>query len=506
VSDVPIRATGTSGHSAVVSTSRLGGSGEAPDSSRRTAPLATIDRDDTLRRAFEHAPTGIALLDLDGRFVSVNRAFCRILGYAADELVGLFAQDMTHPPDIDVGTDLTMQVVRGELDVARISHRYLRKDGRVVHLVKHLSLLRDDGGQPPQFIVHFEDVTTEEQATQALEVSERRFRALSMQVPVGIFETDASGHCTFVNPRWQTLTGLSFEEALGKGWTWAVHPADRERVTTLWYRAAPSGSEFSAEFRFVSTDGTMSWVQATAVPLRSEAGSVVGHIGTIFDMTDRHHAEVTLRRSLDEKQALLQEIHHRVKNNLQVISSLLRLQSRRAPQGEARAALDDSEARVRSIALLHESLYRSEDLARVDFGAYVRELVANLLRTHATEGRPSVDVSCADLYVDIAIAMPCGLVVNELVTNALKHAFVGRAPGHIGVRAKSVDESIELVVEDDGVGIQTIAADDPSPSTLGLSLVHSLAKQLDAELHLESSPGTRYRLRFPVATSAGGQR
>jgi two-component sensor histidine kinase len=267
--------------------------------------------------------------------------------------------------------------------------------------------------------------------------------------------------------------------------------------------AAQTGSDMSTEFRFVSTDGSVSWVQAVAVPVRRDGGTVVGHIGTITDVTDRHQSEVALRRSLHEKGALLQEIHHRVKNNLQVISSLLRMQSRRAPQAEARAALEDSEARVRSIALLHESLYRSDDLARVDFDLYVRDLVASLLRTHATEGRPNVDVSCPELFLDLAVAMPCGLVVNELVTNALKHAFVGRkaGTGTIGIRARRMDRTMELIVEDDGVGTASEVADAQQPPTLGLSLVRSLAKQLDADLDVESNLGTRYRLRFDMTAA-----
>jgi PAS domain S-box-containing protein len=497
--------TKPSGHNATAWTSRFAGIGSVE--ALAAAPVVAGLGDHVLERAFEHAPNGIALVDLEGRFVSVNAAFCEVLGYARAELVGTFAQDMTHPPDLDVGTDLALQVLRGEATSARISRRYVRKDGSVAHLVKHLTLHRDDAGNPRTFIVHYEDVTKQEQAMAALEMSERRFRAFAMQAPVGIFETNAAGRCTFINPNWLTLTGLTCEEALGDGWKAALHPDDAERVLAGWSHAVDAGVEVSGGFRVVSKDGSVSWVQVTAVPVRPESGSSVGHIGTITDITDGHHAEAALRHSLDEKRALLQEIHHRVKNNLQVISSLLRMQSRVAPQPEARAALDDSEARVRSIALLHESLYRSADLARVDFDSYMRDLVSNLLRTHPAEGRPAVEVSCEDLYLDMAVAMPCGLVVNELVTNALKHAFVGRTTGHIAIRASFADGKMELVVEDDGVGTPPAAElDAKKRPTLGLSLVRSLAKQLDADLEVDSARGTRHRLRFAMSRDQGGLR
>jgi PAS domain S-box-containing protein len=494
-----------SGHTATAWTSRSAGVGSREALAAVPAPAER--RDDLLDRAFAHAPNGIAIVGLEGRFVSVNAAFCAILGYDESELVGALAQDMTHPPDLDIGTDLALQVLRGEAASARISRRYVRKDGTVAHLVKHLSLHRDDAGAPVHFIVHYEDVTKQEQATAALEVSERRFRTFAMQAPVGIFETDAAGRCTFINPNFLALTGLSVDEALGDGWRSVLHPADAEVALASWAGAVEAGSELTARFRVVAKSGAVAWMQVTAVPLRSDAGTPIGHIGTIADITDRQTAEAALRHSLDEKRALLQEIHHRVKNNLQVISSLLRMQSRIAPQPDAKAALEDSEARVRSIALLHESLYRSEHLARVDFDSYMRDLVANLLRTHCGDRRPVVEVSCEDLYLDMAIAMPCGLVVNELLTNALKHAFVGRTNGNIAIRATFDDGAMELVVEDDGVGIPAEPVlDAKRRPTLGLSLVRSLASQLEAELDVQSTPGMRYRLRFSVTRDQGGLR
>jgi two-component sensor histidine kinase len=206
-----------------------------------------------------------------------------------------------------------------------------------------------------------------------------------------------------------------------------------------------------------------------------------------------HELEVSAR----EKEVLLKEVHHRVKNNLQVIASLLYLQGRHARDEELAGLLMESRDRVYSMALIHEKLYRSHSLARIDFGDYVATLTRALSSSLGIEpARVEIETQAAGVLLDVEAAMPCALIVNELVTNALKHAFPGQCRGHIRVSfQKASPERWELEVSDDGVGLP--ADFDPRrASTLGMQLVRSLTEQLRGTLELVPKDGTHVRIRF----------
>ena len=209
------------------------------------------------------------------------------------------------------------------------------------------------------------------------------------------------------------------------------------------------------------------------------------------------HSEQVARGSLREKEVLLKEIHHRVKNNLQVISSLLNLQARYLPDPAAREIFRASQHRVQSIALVHEKLYQSADLSHVDFDDYIASLLGNLFETFDAGERGisrTIDVGAIRLSVDVAI--PCGLIVNELVTNALKHAFPGGREGIVRVILREgADGALDLTVGDDGVGMPD-GMDPRKTSSLGLDLVFTFADQLGAAVEIGRQGGTFYRFRF----------
>jgi len=218
------------------------------------------------------------------------------------------------------------------------------------------------------------------------------------------------------------------------------------------------------------------------------------------EIAERLRAEEQITASLREKEVLLKEIHHRVKNNLQVISSLLRLQSREIEDQDILEIFHESQHRVRSMALIHEKLYRSEDLARVDFGSYIQDLAGFLFRSYKAEHssiRLNVDAGGVSLPIDSAV--PCGLILNELISNSLKHAFVDRQEGVIQVLlAADQNERVRLTVSDDGVGFPN-SIDYQRASTLGLQLVNTLVDQLDGEIEVHSVDGTRFEIEFDAA-------
>jgi len=219
----------------------------------------------------------------------------------------------------------------------------------------------------------------------------------------------------------------------------------------------------------------------------------------VLEVEQRRDAEERIRSSLEEKEILLKEIHHRVKNNLQVISSLLSLQCRKIEDVDVLEMFKDSERRVRSMALIHEKLYRSGDLARIDFADYATNLIGVLVRTF-DDGtrRVSVETDFETIHLGVDQAVPCGLILNELISNAFKHAFSGRRVGVVSAAARLIGAgTAEVTIADDGVGL----ADDFDPSkldSLGMQLVFTLAQQLSGKIEAVKSNGTMWKLNFPT--------
>jgi two-component sensor histidine kinase len=220
-----------------------------------------------------------------------------------------------------------------------------------------------------------------------------------------------------------------------------------------------------------------------------------------FDLTnevaERKQAEELIRASLHEKEILLKEIHHRVKNNLQVISSLLSLQARKMQDPASLEQLRNSQNRIRSMALIHEKLYQSKDLSRIDFSEYIQSLTAHLMRTYNNFAHDvNLNVQVEDVYLSIDKAVACGLLLNELISNSLKYAFSNGNKGEIRIQLKQAQDSrVSLVVGDNGVGIPA-EVDFHNTSSLGLQLVNTLVNQIEGTIELDRSQGTCFRIGF----------
>jgi PAS domain S-box-containing protein len=300
-----------------------------------------------------------------------------------------------------------------------------------------------------------------------------------------------------VNDAFTALTGL--RDVVGRRVT-EVIPGIREsdpELFTIYGRVARTGI---AERFEVYVDALRMWFSISVYSPNEE------HFVAVFDViTERKQAEETLKSSLAEKTALLKEVHHRVKNNLQIVASLLSMQASRVPSQEVVEALHDTRNRVHSMALLHEVLYRSGNLARINFAAYVRELCTQLLRSYGSaSARVQVDNHVAPIGLPLEQAVPCGLIISELVSNALKHGFPEDRRGRVVVELQPDDgRRLVLCVSDDGVGLPS-GFDPAGSSTLGLNLVSNLVGQLGGQLEVERSieVGTSFRVILPVFEDA----
>ena len=342
--------------------------------------------------------------------------------------------------------------------------------------------------------------------TAALNESERLYRLLSENTADVIWLLSPDLRFLYVNPAIRVLTGTEPEAWIGTRLRAHLdRDAFRELVRSVDASVVTRSGERGFELTSVLNlpDGKSVSVEITGRFLHDDRGNPVGLQGVARDISDRERyrrqledSNRSLADSLVEKETLLKEIHHRVKNNLNVVVSLLRLQEDRIDSlADARSALQQSRNRIYSMALVHESLYRSEDLARVELDRYIRQLTDQLAK--GMDGDRTIRYRCELEPVSIGIdyAVPCGIIINELVTNAYKHAFRDHPSATIDITLRDMDAAIALVVSDNGIGMPDVH-DDRAP-TLGLSLVRVLADQISATLQITSNGGTTVSVHIP---------
>jgi two-component sensor histidine kinase/ActR/RegA family two-component response regulator len=211
----------------------------------------------------------------------------------------------------------------------------------------------------------------------------------------------------------------------------------------------------------------------------------------------RREAEEYLKKSLDEKEILLREVHHRVKNNMQIISSILRMQSRNIDDPKLKDVLQESQNRIHSMALIHENLYSNKSLANIKFASYIKSLTGNIARTYASQQSIiKFDYKIDDAYLPMDIAIPCGLIINELISNSFKYAFTNKPTGTISIHFKHIiDDQFQLIVSDNGVGIPN-DVDITKTKSLGMKILRKLVQQIDGELKYDFSNGTKFTIIF----------
>ncbi|MBD3558668.1 PAS domain S-box protein, partial [Planktothrix sp. FACHB-1355] len=321
----------------------------------------------------------------------------------------------------------------------------------------------------------------------ALRESEERFRSIFDRAAVGIAQVLLSGQFFLANQKFVDIVGYTVAELQQKTFPQITHPDD---LTTnlAYYRQISTGEihNYSMEKRYIRKDGLAVWVNMTVSLLRGNTGEPKYFILVVEDISDRKQAEAQIKASLQEKETLLKEIHHRVKNNMQVISSLLELQSQSVNDDQTSALFRESQHRIHSMALIHEQLYQSEHLDLINFAEYIENLAANLFQSFGcTRNSIHLNLQVGKIFLNIETAIPCGLIINELVSNSLKYAFPKGNQGQISIIfSQANSHQFHLKIGDNGVGLPP-DFDIETAETLGLRLVRILTRQLKGVLEVD---------------------
>ncbi|WP_374509139.1 sensor histidine kinase [Niveibacterium sp.] len=458
-----------------------------------------LDDATLLEELCEVVPVGIAVLDTDLRYLRVNRAFSATTGADLAEHVGRSVRELL--PDAADGIECAMQQVLASGE-ALLDEPLFAVPGEPRSWLASYHPRRSEHGEVVGILAVTRDVTAQRDA---LQESEARFRQAVESAPDGLTMVDAAGLMQLVNSKMEVLFGYSRAELLGQPIDMLMPERSRAHHPALMrgFFANPSVRDMAnrRELYARRKDGSEFPVEIGLNPIPASNGQLV--LASIADVTARKAAQAQIERALAEKTALLDEVHHRVKNNLQVVSSLLNLQTRSATP-EAQAVLAESQRRVRAMALIHQLLYERRDFSEVDLGTYLERLVA-LLRDSMARGRAGLRLrlECsARVVLDLQRAVPCGLVVNELVTNAIKHAFPDNRSGEVLIALqRDADGSGRIIVADDGVGLPP-AVQPGDVVTIGFQLLPLLVDQLQGQFFLHRDAGTRFEIVFPADKEA----
>jgi PAS domain S-box-containing protein len=475
---------------------------------RHRAETALAQSERRFRAVFEASPSGLLLIDRDGRVALTNGPTHRMFGWAADELLGEPVERLVpdrhrarHPTDRTAYSAApAARAVGGRADLTG-----RRKDGTEFPVEVGLTPVETEHG--PFVLASVVDITARRQAAEALRAGEERLRLALENARHGLWDWDVGTGAVHYDGMWAVVHGYRQDEVVFDyaWWESNIHPDDKPRVlAALALHLSSDDALYDVEYRARRKDGSWVWLNSRGrVQSRDGSGRAVRMMGTLHDVSERKRTESALVKSVQEKEVMLREIHHRVKNNLAVVSSLFHLQAGSARDAHVARLLREAQDRVRSMALVHEHLYNSADLGAVAFGEYAKTLATQIIQTYQLPATP-VELVCNVGAVRLTVeqAIPCGLILNELLSNCLKHAFRGRDRGRVVLAVGAGAGACEVRVTDDGVGVPA-ELDVRLGKSLGIRLVRVLSRQLVGAVEYRShGAGTEVRLTFPIQSPA----
>jgi PAS domain S-box-containing protein len=460
----------------------------------RVMRLATAE--ESLRRLedfFERAQLGAAVVGPHGTFERVNLAFAQMHGFTVEELIGKPVA-IAYAPEWRARLPEIFQTVE-EQGGLRFAADHVRKDGTVFPVIVDATAIGGASGAPHYRAVYVQDISEQKRAERA---GEWKARAVLDAIPDLMFRLDADGVYLDYKAHRSDELYASPDMIIGARTRDLMPPAFAEEILGYIRKTLETGVMQQWEYQLPLAHGLQDFEARMVVCGTNEVLAIVRNITSI------KQAERMIQSNLREKDVLLQEVHHRVKNNLQVISSLISMQLRGlggTGGSLERDALRSCQGRVQAIALVHEKLYQTENYAQVPFSTYAGSLAASIFESTGVSPdavRLVLAIEAFDLAVDKAI--PCGLILNELISNALKHAFPDDRRGVLRVELVKVDRATaDLTVADDGQGMAE-PLDITTCKSLGMRLVSTLARQLRGRLTVTHQPGVTVRVTFPLST------
>jgi PAS domain S-box-containing protein len=457
------------------------------------------EREENYRNMVERANDGIVIV-IDKAIQYVNPRLTDMLGYAKETLLDTNPFQYIHPEDISRTKDLYTRRLAGEDIPSVYEVRLRKKDGTYLPVELNAGLTTFQGHTADLVVIR--NMSESKMVEKALRQSRERYRSLIECAPDGIIVLDMRGTIVECNSMALEVTGLSQEEVIGTHFTKLkiLRKGDIPTYIKIFTSIIRGNPTPAFEVSWVDEQDQVNYSEIR-VGLLKEEEKVVGIQAIARNINERKRREEQITASLKEKETLLKEVHHRVKNNMQVISSLLSIQSRYVTDEKTREMFKESQNRIRSMALVHEKLYQSKQVTNIDFREYISTLITDLSRSYGLKSNKidiNLDIDEVPLTIDEAIT--CGLIINELISNALTHAFPGDRKGTVTISLHEEGDNFRLAVADTGIGLPSDFDVDKSKS-LGLRLVNILVRdQLKGSISVGEGEGTEISIGAPLSS------
>jgi PAS domain S-box-containing protein len=463
--------------------------------------MTILNSEQKYQHLVENSLQGIVIIQ-GFKIVYSNPAFARTFGYTVNDLLALESTqiiNLVHPDDqTSIWSNFRKRMAGFDLP-PNYKFKGMTKDGRQKILELYASVIDYDGGPALQGLVL--DVTDQIEAEEKLQHRTRLIETIVNNLPIGIAVNEIdTGKNIFINKELRNILGLSDETIpnLEKILAQSNSSKDKRIIESKSTSKNPvktkSENLIWDNIEISTGSGNKKFISAKMISLPEQKVIMF----TVNDITERLKTEKYLQNSVIEKETLLKEIHHRVKNNLQTISSLLDLQAESITEPKSLEAFRSSQSRIRSMALIHERLYKSENLSEIKACEYIKNLVEYLEGTYQSPSREiEISTEIIDYSLDLDVAIPCGLIINELVSNSMKYAFQQNHKGKIKVSLQTDnEENLVLTIKDNGVGM-TLNFRTLNPQSLGLELVKLMVKQLNGKMAIDGTAGTTISITFP---------
>jgi len=364
----------------------------------------------------------------------------------------------------------------------------------------------DEHGKVASIMSLVEDITTETKAEQAIKENEEMLSNLVSTLPGFVYRCKNDDQYTmlYISDACKDITGYAASEFLhNKELTFSsiIHPDDINAVGEDVHYAFDRNQQFEINYRIITKSGEIRWMWEKGFIIFDEDGVGQTLGGFIQDITEEHTAQIELEKSSNEKTVLLAEIHHRVKNNLAIVSGLIQLQAFENKDENVRTLLLDSVGRIKSIALIHEHLYTSKDFTDIRFDYNIKKLVEGINDVMGVNDNVEVVYNLKAVTLDINQAVPCALLINEVITNTYKHAFTDGRQGVLTINCSEEENKVFLVISDNGVGIPEEKIKDVQSNSLGMKLLDVVTHQLSGTLAIDGSNGTTITVQFPKTST-----
>ncbi|MHB8055694.1 MAG: sensor histidine kinase [Candidatus Aminicenantales bacterium] len=437
--------------------------------------------------------------DLDSRFLRINAAHARAFGLSDPaQAIGKTDFDFFIEEHARQALEDEQKIIQTGRPIIGLVEKETRADGRVSWVSTTKMPLRDDQGQIIGTFGISRDITAQKLAEEALRNNEKWQRDILSSMADWVWEVDENGVYSYSSEKGEEILGASREDIIGKTRFDFMPPEEADRVARIF-------SEIMADKKVIhdlenwniGRNGRRICLLTNGVPILDERGSLKGYRGVDKDITDSKRAEEEIKRQLAEKSILLKEVHHRIKNNIAAVASLLSLQMRSITNPEAVAALKEASSRVRSMGVLYDKLLLSEGQIDVPLKKYVESLVASVVSLFPGQPRIDLNLEIGDFYLNPKRLFPLGIIINELLTNAVKYAFTDMESGTIWISLTGVDKRVSLSVRDNGIGLPD-GFDLKKSKGFGLMVVQMLCEQLDGLFSLEKNAGTRCLVTFDI--------